>query len=95
MARFLVEIRYTEDREKLLAVRPGHRDYLIRLADEGVVLVAGPLADDLGGVVLYEVADRVELDRVIAEDPYTTEGIVTERTIQEWKVVLGAWVDGK
>jgi hypothetical protein len=31
------------------------------------------------------------LDRLLAADPYTTDGIAEERTIHEWKITLGPW----
>ncbi|HEV2783650.1 MAG TPA: YciI family protein [Actinophytocola sp.] len=91
MTWFTVETRYTEDRDRLAAVRPGHRDYLGRLADEGKVLAGGPFADDKSGLAVYRVADADELDRLLAEDPYTTEGIAAERVVREWKITLGPW----
>jgi uncharacterized protein len=87
-----METRYVDDREKLLAVRPVHRDYLGRLAKEGVVLAAGPNADDTGGIVLFDVADAAQLDQIVAEDPYVAEGVLAERTVREWNIVLGAWL---
>jgi uncharacterized protein YciI len=92
MAWFTVETTYTTDRDRLLAVRPKHRDYLARLADEGKVLAGGPFADDTAGFAVYEVADAGELDRLLAADPYTTEEIATARVVREWKITLGSWV---
>ena len=39
--------------------------------------------------VVLRVADRAELYRVLAEDPYTTEGVATERVIREWNPTIG------
>jgi uncharacterized protein len=88
---FAVETVYTDDRDALAATRPRHRDYLRRLADAGTVTAAGPWTDDSAGFAIYRVADRAELDRLLAEDPYTTEGVAASRTIHEWKLVLGQW----
>lgn len=90
MVWFTVETTYTQDREKLAAARPKHRDYLRALVDQGRVGAAGPWADDSAGFAIYQVADRAELDRLLAEDPYTTEGVAHQRTIHEWKIVLGS-----
>ncbi|WP_132110864.1 YciI family protein [Actinocrispum wychmicini] len=92
MAWFTVDTTYVEDRDKLLEVRPKHRDYLRGLVEKGHVLVAGPWADDHGGFVIYQVDDRAQLDRLLADDPYTTEGISAGRRIDEVKITLGAWL---
>lgn len=90
MAWFLVEIRYVQ--EKLDAVRPKHREFLAKLADEGVVAVAGPLGDNTGGITLYQADDEAALKEIIDLDPYFLEGVIAERTVREFKPVIGAWV---
>jgi uncharacterized protein YciI len=92
MAWFTVDTTYVDDRDKLRAVRPKHREYLLGLVDQGHVLLAGPWADDHGGFIVYQVDDRAQLDRFLAEDPYTTEGVAANRTIEEWKILLGSLV---
>ncbi|HEY0451436.1 YciI family protein [Actinophytocola sp.] len=91
MVWFTVETTYVEDRDKLAAVRPRHREYLRRLADEGRVTGAGPWSDDSAGFTVYRVEDRAELDTLLDEDPYTTEGVAAARTVHEWKLMLGQW----
>ncbi|HKS45587.1 MAG TPA: YciI family protein [Amycolatopsis sp.] len=90
MAWFLVEIRYVP--EKFAAVRPAHREFLEKLADQGVVLVAGPIGDDVGGLALYQAENAEELRKIIDTDPYHVEGVIAERTVREFKPVIGAWV---
>ncbi|QWF80787.1 YciI family protein [Amycolatopsis sp. CA-230715] len=90
MAWFLVEIRYVQ--EKLDAVRPKHREFLGKLAAEGVVAVAGPLGDNTGGITLYQAEDEAALREIIDTDPYFLEGVVAERSIREFKPLIGAWV---
>lgn len=92
MPYFTADVRYTDDRELLLATRPRHRDYLRKLVDQGTVVAAGPWSDDLGGFTVYQVADQAELDRVLAEDPYTIEGVVAHRAVREWQPLLGGWL---
>ncbi len=90
MAWFTVETTYVDDRDRLAASRPRHRAYLGELVEQGKVAAAGPWADDSAGFAIYQVADRAELDRLLAEDPYTVDGVAASRTIHEWKVVLGS-----
>ena len=89
MITFAVETRYHLD--KLADVRPKHRAYLQALVDEGKVLAGGPFVDGDSGFAIYRVADRAELDELLAVDPYTTDGVAAERTVREWTIVLGPW----
>jgi hypothetical protein len=90
MAWFLVEITYVQ--EKLQEVRPRHRDFLKALAEQGRVAVAGPLGDGTGGVTLYQADDEAHLKETLDQDPYALEGVIAERSVREFKPVIGAWV---
>ncbi|WP_020663922.1 YciI family protein [Amycolatopsis benzoatilytica] len=90
MAWYLVEIRYVQ--EKVADVRPRHRDFLKEHAEAGRVAVAGPLADNTGGLMLWQAEDETELGKLIDTDPYALEGVVAQRTVREFKPVLGDWV---
>jgi hypothetical protein len=90
MPWFTVETTYVDDRDKLADSRPRHREYLRELVEQGKVGAAGPWADDSAGFAIYRVADRAELDRLLAEDPYTVDGVAAGRRVNEWKLVLGA-----
>jgi uncharacterized protein len=92
MPWYTADVTYTTDRDKLAEVRPAHRDYLRDLAEQGVVVAAGPWADDLGGFVVYQVEDKAQLDKVLAEDPYTTEDVAAKRDVREWDIRMGAWL---
>lgn len=90
MAWYTVETSYVDDRAKLEDSRPRHRAYLQALVERGKVGAAGPWADDSAGFAIYQVDDRAELDRLLADDPYTVDGVAKARTVHEWKVVLGS-----
>jgi uncharacterized protein YciI len=93
MAWFLVEVTYVP--EKFLEVRPRHREFLANLAEQGRVAVAGPLGDGTGGITLYQADDEAHLGETIDRDPYFLEGAVAERTVREFKPVIGAWLPRK
>lgn len=90
MTWFLVETRYRP--EKYGEVRPRHREYLRKLADGGTVAVAGPLGDDSGGVSLLQAENLEALQKILDADPYHLEGALADRTVREFKPVLGSWV---
>lgn len=90
MTLFAVELVFHPDRDKRLAVRPAHREYLGQLTERGVLRISGPWADETGALLIYAVADREELQAVLDADPYTPAGVVASTTIREWVPVSGA-----
>ncbi|WP_020499384.1 YciI family protein [Sciscionella marina] len=92
MQYFAVQTVYSSDREVLLATRDRHREYLHAKTEDGNVLAAGPWNDDTGSLVIYAAADESELAILLADDPYTEAGVSQERTIRQWRPVLGSWV---
>lgn len=90
MAKFIVEFRYGVDRARRQEFHPAHADYLRSLADRGVLLLGGPLVGENGGLLCYEVADRVELQRVLDDEPYVKAGIVAETRIRQWDASKGS-----
>lgn len=90
MALYAVEITLADDelREQL---RPQHRAHLVELEAAGVLWLAGPWVETSGtGLMIFEVPDRADLDRVLAADPYAVAGLVTARRIHLWQPVLGS-----
>ena len=68
MAKFIVEFQYNVDRGQRQAYHEAHASYLYSLAERGVLLLGGPLVAENAGLLLYEVADREELERVLAAE---------------------------
>lgn len=56
MSHFLLEYRYV-DMDARNRVRAEHLDYLHRLQSQGTLVMAGPLADTSGAVLVLDVAD--------------------------------------
>ena len=47
--------------------------------------MAGPLADDSGAVVVFDVPDRAALDGPLADDPYFSTAGVEVSEVKEWR----------
>jgi uncharacterized protein len=85
MTVFAVQLRFRpENNERRLEVRPEHREYLASLREQGKLLTAGPWADDTGALLLYDVADEAELQKILADDPYTPVN-AADADIHEWR----------
>jgi len=59
-----------------MANRPKHVEYLTSYNDK--LLFAGPLLDGeamIGSLLVLELADRAEMDKFLANDPYAKAGL--------------------
>ena len=89
---FMVELVFGVNRDERMAVRPSHREYLAKLAADGRLLAAGPWVNDTGAVLVFDVADRSELNQILDADPYAPARVIAETRIREWTPVTGAWL---
>lgn len=90
MTMFAVMLTYIDDKDTIAKVRPAHREHLKRQFDAGRLYHAGPYADDTGGMAIYTAESEEEVRSILAEDPFTTEGIITELEVKEWQLVFNA-----
>lgn len=88
MARFLVLTTFTSA-EARMAHRPAHREYLHELVAQGKLLMAGPFADESGGLIIFEARDEAEVDEIMAKDPFTTGDVFATTEIRPWVLVAG------
>ncbi|SDN51444.1 hypothetical protein SAMN04487897_10327 [Paenibacillus sp. yr247] len=65
------------DTEKSSRLEPVHLAYINRLYREGKVVMAGPFADGLSGMVLYRAESEEEARRLAEHDPFVLEGART------------------
>ncbi|HET7567598.1 MAG TPA: YciI family protein [Gaiellaceae bacterium] len=67
---FLLVSRYTAPLERIEALIPAHREYLVRLRDEGVLVVSGRRDPWTGGAIVLR-GTRERAQAAVAEDPFT------------------------
>jgi uncharacterized protein YciI len=89
MTTFAVQLLFDRDEDARMEVRPRHREYLRELTAEGRLRLAGPFADGDGALLVYDVADREELDAVLAKDPYFAGGdpVASIHSVREWQLL--------
>lgn len=78
--------KYAPDKSKLASVRPAHWDYDRRLKSAGKLALAGPLANDDGGLFVYNAASREEALALLGRDPFSSGGVFKESELLEWQV---------
>ena len=84
---YVVESAFGEEPGRLEA-RPAHRELLAQLHQAGKVVLAGPFADDEGALVVFDVDDDAELDRILADDPYYSHPAVRVVQRRAWSPIF-------
>lgn len=88
MARFLVLTTFTSH-EARMQHRAEHRVYLNQMVADGILVSAGPFADETGGLMILEAVNEEAVRDALAHDPFTTNGVFATTEIREWLVVAG------
>jgi len=76
--------KYRVDQSRLAAVRPAHWKYDQALEGAGKMALAGPFADDEGGLFVYNAARREEALSYLKQDPFAVEGVFASYEFLEW-----------
>ncbi|MFI5894548.1 YciI family protein [Actinoplanes sp. NPDC051513] len=88
MAHFILTYGYN-DTPLRAERRPDHLEHLATLEAAGSLVLAGPLADLSGGIIVL-AADDIEAARALVEqDPYTQLDVTKDRVLKEWKITVG------
>jgi len=87
MSFFVLEYRYA-DLDARARVRPDHLAYAQALHQEGAVVLAGPVGDGSGAMMVLQVSSEDEARRIIANDPYTAAGVGVDHVLRPWNVVI-------
>lgn len=76
---FFVTLTYARPMEEVTEHLGSHRTWLNEQIQAGRIVVAGPLDDRSGGVLLADCADRAALDAMLAEDSFQVHHLVDTR----------------
>jgi len=83
---FVSYAKYASDKSRLAAVRPAHWDYDQTLKKAGKLALAGPFADDTGGIFVYSASGREEAMSYLKQDPFALEGVLADCELLEWLI---------
>src|SRR5262245_40579266 len=78
--------KYGADKSRLAAVRRAHWEYDQTLKSAGKLALAGPFADDEGGLFVYNAARRDEAMSYLRQYPFAVEGVFADYELLEWLV---------
>ena len=70
--------------------RPAHVEFLKSLGEK--LFAAGGILNEkeemCGSIVIFDVADKTEVEAIAANDPYAKAGLFASVTIDRWNKVL-------
>lgn len=95
MAHYAVIYTYADDQERLDAIRPEHRAYLGRLAEQGSIVASGPLlgTHPSTALLVFEAADEDEVRTLLHDDPFQANQLVAQTDVAQWNPVIGILAD--
>ena len=89
MSTYAVSYTYTDDVATRDEVRPDHRAFLSALNADGVVRASGPVDGGVGALLILEAESADAALAILDEDPFALRGLVAERGVRQWDVVIG------
>lgn len=89
MSFFVLEYRYA-DMDARARVRTDHLAYLQSLLEEGTLVLAGPVGDGSGAMMVLKVDSEEQARQVVQRDPYTAAGVGVDHVLRPWNVVVPA-----
>jgi uncharacterized protein len=78
--------KYAADKSRLATVRSAHWEYDRALKGAGRLALAGPFANDEGGLFVYNAARREEAVSYLKQDPFAVEGLFADYELLEWLI---------
>jgi hypothetical protein len=86
--KFAAIIEYSQDKARIAAIRPEHRQYLAGLRERGQLAASGPFTDDSGALIIYEATSREDAEKLLQADPFYKNGIFQGYQLRPWNPVI-------
>ncbi|HLG64673.1 MAG TPA: hypothetical protein VKY19_22225 [Ktedonosporobacter sp.] len=67
-----------------------HAAFMDALVDEGFVILGGPLGDGKNVLLIIATTSEQDIERRLADDPWTSLGLLRIVSIEHWEVLLKA-----
>ena len=72
---FIIELKYKVTIEKVDQYLVEHRNFLDTCYQKNHFIVSGPKNPRTGGIILSQLKDRAQLEKVLSKDPFSVHGI--------------------
>jgi uncharacterized protein YciI len=78
--------KYSADKSRLASARPAHWKYDQTLESAGKLALAGPFANDDGGLFVYRADGKEQAKSYLEQDPFALEGVFAKYELLEWLI---------
>jgi len=78
--------KYGDDKSRLATARPAHWKYDQSLKSAAKLVLAGPFANEKGGLFVYSAARKEQALSYREQDPFAKEGVFTDCELLEWLI---------
>jgi uncharacterized protein YciI len=68
---------------------PKHLDFMNALAEDGFVVVGGPLSDGRRALLIVNARSETEIRRRFDDDPWTARKLLSIASVEPWQALLG------
>jgi uncharacterized protein YciI len=68
---------------------PQHLDFMTGLADDGLIIVGGPLGDGRRALHVMQARSETEIRRHFDEDPWEVAKVLSIASVEPWQPLLG------
>jgi uncharacterized protein YciI len=65
-----------------------HARFMDRLADDGLILLGGPLEGDREALHVVDAPSEQAIRARFAEDPWAKNGMLTVKSVERWTILL-------
>jgi len=73
---FVVLLKFFSNKDQANQFMEGHKEWIKRGFDDGVLLLVGSLQPDLGGGILAHNTSLSDLQSMVNDDPFVAENVV-------------------
>ncbi|OCQ23828.1 hypothetical protein A7985_07780 [Pseudoalteromonas luteoviolacea] len=73
---FIVKLKFSDNKSLAKDYMEGHKAWLQTWFEKGVFILSGSIKPSGGGAIIAIGVGQMELESIIAEDPFVIEGVV-------------------
>lgn len=79
---FIIQLKFSANKAHASRFMDGHNAWLKEGFAKGTFLLAGTIQPKLGGAILAHNATLEQIQAIVQEDPFVTEGVVSTEIIE-------------
>ena len=79
---FIIQLKFSANKANASRFMDGHNAWLKEGFAKGTFLLAGTIQPKLGGAILAHNATLEQVQAIVKEDPFVTEGVVSTEIIE-------------